>query len=457
MAYQAPPRGFRTFVIVWLTQSLSMVGSVLAFFSLTIWITQVLYPLPEQKPELGLALSAMGLAFGLPQVLMAPLAGAFVDRHDRRKTMLVADLLMAAITGLITLLVATSSLTLWTLVPLTTALSAVNAFHLAAFDSSYIMLVEDRLLLRANGMMQTSWSFAGLVGPMLAAAIIAVPALAREGLPGPLGALLGRFSDGTALATGLDSVTFALSALVLAFLHIPSPQRRDLTPSGAPANSLWADVRVGAVFITRRPSLLWLLATFTVANFALATLGVLMPMIVKFNLEASRAALGLSLEKGMATLGSLAGVGGMVGGLVISTWGGLKARRVLGVLLPMILSGAAQMLYGFSPAFYLTAAMAFLIQFMMPVMNAHSQAIWQAQTPREMQGRVFSLRRLIAWVSNPVATMLAGLLGGYLNPGHVVGTLGAIFAAIATVQLLNPTLMRVEEQQGAEPLPGASD
>lgn len=446
MPHETPPHGFRTFLIVWATQSVSTIGSMVTFFALTVWVTTVLYPLAEQKPELGIALSVMALSFALPTVVLAPIAGAFVDRHDRRKTMLWADLTMALIAGALFLMISNQALTLWSMVPLLAALSAVGAFHSAAFDTSYVMLVPDRLLPRANGMMQTSHSFAIILAPMLAATMIALPGIARGGAFGSLGPLLGGLADGTALVTAIDAATFAVSALVLAFVQIPSPKRNDLSPAaGKPRKSLWADVREGADFVRRRPGLLWLLSTFVVANFALATMNVLMPMIIKFNLAASREALGLSVDQAMGQLGSLAGAGGLAGGLLISAWGGLKTRRVLGVLIPMLLASITLLVYGLSPAFYLTAVMAFIIQFTMPFTNAHSQTIWQSQTPREMQGRVFSVRRLIAWVMNPVATALAGLLGGFLNPGTVVGVLGAIWAAFLAVQFFNPGLMRVEE------------
>lgn len=445
MTNETPANGFRTFLIIWVTQSISMIGSMITYFALTIWATQVLYPLPEQKPELGMALAAMSIAFGIPAVVLAPIAGAWVDRHDRRLTMLTADLLMMLIAGTMTALIMTGSLQLWSLVVLLAALASVNTFHGAAFDTSYVMLVPNQLLPRANGMMQTAWSAAGVLSPMLAAAVIALPGIARGAGPGPLSTALASLADGTALVTGLDTISFAVSALVLAFLRIPSPKRADLDPTGKPKKSIWADVREGALFVFRRPSLLWLLASFTVANFCLSAMGVLMPMIVKFNLADSLAGRGLSVDQAIGQLGSIAGVGGVIGGLLVSFWGGLKQNRVRGVIGPMLLAGAAELFYGLSTSLYLTAAMAFIIQFTMPVTNAHSTAIWQSQTPREMQGRVFSVRRLIAWVANPVATAMAGLLGGLLNPGSVVAVLGGLFAAFSLLQFFNRSLMRAEE------------
>jgi len=72
MQYQPPAHGWRTFVIIWLTQSLSVIGSALTFFAINIWVVQVLYPRPEQKPELALALSAMALSFAVPTMFAAP-------------------------------------------------------------------------------------------------------------------------------------------------------------------------------------------------------------------------------------------------------------------------------------------------------------------------------------------------------------------------------------------------
>ena len=98
--YTPPPGGWRTFLTVWATQSLSVFGSVLTFFSITIWLTVVRYPTEAQKPELGAALAAIGLAFGLPNVFLAPIAGAWADRHDRKRTMITMDWVSAVLSTL---------------------------------------------------------------------------------------------------------------------------------------------------------------------------------------------------------------------------------------------------------------------------------------------------------------------------------------------------------------------
>jgi hypothetical protein len=89
---------------------------------------------------------------------------------------------------------------------------------------------------------------------------------------------------------------------------------------------------------------------------------------------------------------------------------------------------------------------AFLFDALIPVMNSHSQAIWQSQTPHELQGRVFSVRRLIARFSLPLGTILSGALGGTINPGWVFAGLGLVGALFCTAQLFNPYLLKIEDK-----------
>jgi hypothetical protein len=90
--------------------------------------------------------------------------------------------------------------------------------------------------------------------------------------------------------------------------------------------------------------------------------------------------------------------------------------------------------------------MAFAAAVMVPIMNAHSQAIWQTQTPRELQGRVFAVRRLIAQFTWPLSTAIAGIVGGMFNPGAVVAVLGGILVLFCVGQMFNPYLLRVEDK-----------
>lgn len=447
MTYQPPRNGFRTFLIVWVTQSVSVFGSALTFYAITIWLTQVLYPNPAQKPQLALALSAVSLAFAIPVIFGAPIAGAWADRHDRKKTMMVMDVLSGLLSLVLVALIITHLLNLAVLIVLIVAFSITTAFHSSAFDTSYAMLVSEEQLPRANGMMNTMWALSGVLSPVVAALIISLPVMARKGMLGWAGGLLGRLADGTPLTIGIDAVTFFVAAATLLFVEIPSPKRTDLTDeSGRVKKSLLSDISEGLLYIWRRQPLLWLLGTFTVANFCGSPTGVFLPLLVKFNLAASWKALGFSFETAFALIGTLSGLGGVLGGILISAWGGLRTKRVYGVIVPLILEGIAIVAFGLSGLYYLSAAMVFVTNLTLPIMNAHSQSIWQAQTPHELQGRVFSVRRLIAQCSGPLSTALAGLAVGTFNPGSVMAALGAVQTLFCVAQLFNPVLMRVEDK-----------
>jgi MFS family permease len=440
----SPPNGFRTFAIVWLTQSLSVVGGAMMGFALNVYLVQGLYSAPAQRPQLALALTALNLAFFVPVVFAAPLAGAFADRHDRRRIMIVADMLNGLICLIVIILMLAGVLQLWMLV-LTGMVSALaGSFHFAAFDSSYAMLVPERLLPRANGMMQTTWWSSGIVAPGLAAFVMTLPALVA---PAAGGAPLDDIGKGVATCITANVLTFVLSSAVLFAVHIPSPQRSDVSAGGKLQASMWSDIRAGLLFIWRRRPLLWLLGTFTLANFAGGAGRVITPLVVKFNFAPDWTAHGFSYETALALIGTLSGIGGVTGGVLMSTWGGLRRARVYGVLVPMLLGGIADIVFGSTSLLFVAAAAGLAFSAMGPILNAHSQTIWQTQTPRELQGRVFSVRRLIAQCTLPAGTLSAGPLAGLFDPGLVLAALGTLLVLFCTAQLWNPYLLRVDDKE----------
>jgi len=462
----SPPNGFRTFIILWLTQSFSAFGTQLTVFALNIWLATVLFPLPEQRPELASAIAIMSLAIAIPSVFAAPIAGAWADRHDRKQTMMMADALHGLLTVIELILIYTQTFRVWTMAITVFLHGLIQTFHHSAFDTSYSMIVPKAQLARANGMMQTTQSLSGILAPGVAALIVSLPSLARQGLiGGAVGNWLAGLPNGTVFAMGLDVVTFLVAAIVPYFLHVPSPQRQ---PSAAQTSevstpihtstagrakiseisksSLWGDIKEGALYIWQRRPLLWLLATFTVTNFASSPIFVLTPLLLKFNLAADWARNGFTFETATALMATISSVGGVVGGVIISAWGGLKTNKIYGVVLAILGTGLATIVLGLSPWFYLAVAMGFITAGLIPVMNAHSQSIWQSQTPPELQGRVFAVRRVIAQFTWPISTALAGYAGGVFDVGGYIVIMGIIATVFCIGQLFNPILRRVEDK-----------
>ena len=442
--YQAPANGFRTFVILWATQALSVFGSQLTFFAMTVWLTTRLYPAPEQQGLLAAALSAIALAFALPNVLMAPVAGALADRVDRKAIMLWTNLGSGLVSLALMAVLMADMLSVPVLVAMMAVFAILMCIHNSAFEASYAMIVPEQHLPRANGMMQTVFGLSGILSPAVAAALIALPGLLRGvANPGWLVAAVAGLTDGAALAIAVDAVSFVIAAAVLPFLTVPSPQRNAV--AGAPRRSMIADVKEGISFISARRGLLWLLLTFAVVNFCGAPFAVLRPILVRDNLAADYLGRGLSYEAALALIGSVGAVGGVIGGVLITAWGGLKRRRIYGVLLPLVLGGLTQAVFGLANGFYVALGAMAVNMFVFPMANAHSQTIWQVQTPREMQGRVFAVRRVVAQFTYPLGTATAAFLGGWLGPGLAIAACGIISASYALLQLANRTVISVED------------
>jgi MFS transporter, DHA3 family, macrolide efflux protein len=119
MDYAPPRHGFRTFVVVWAAESLSVIGSGMTSFALNVYLTQVLYPAPDQRAELAVAFTVLNLGFTIPFVFGGPVAGAWVDRHDRKRIMIASNTVSGLTTLLTFIFMLTGNIQLWMLEPLT--------------------------------------------------------------------------------------------------------------------------------------------------------------------------------------------------------------------------------------------------------------------------------------------------------------------------------------------------
>lgn len=372
MKFSAQPSGMRGFVIVWLGQVVSMLGTGMTNFALSFWIFQ-------QTGE-ATALTWAIFFFMAPSVLFSPIAGAIVDRSNRKTIMIVSDLLAGIATIFLLSLLATDSLQIWHIYVANLLAGAANAFQFPAYSAAVTMMLPKEQYGRAAGMLSLAGSASGILAPAFAGALL-----------GPLG-LVG--------IMGIDVATFLFAIFALFIVHIPQPE---VTAEGRTGQgSLLQESAYGFRYIFEKPSLLGLQMVFFFINFlAMFGFAVMVPMIL--------ARTGND-EIALASVQSLGAIGGVVGGLLLSTWGGPK-RKVNGVLLGMIATSIfGQALMGVGQGVFIWATAAFMGQFIIPILNGSNQAIWQAKVAPDVQGRVFAVRRLIAQITAPVATALAGPL-----------------------------------------------
>jgi MFS family permease len=366
------PTGMRAFMIIAIGQTISLLGTAMTNFGLTIWA--------YEKTGLATSLALIGFFWVTPLVIVSPMAGAIVDRSNRRLMMMISDLAAGFVTIVQLLLLATGNLEIWHLYVTAAIAGTFQAFQWPAFSAAISMMLPKEQYGRANGLLALSESASGILAPVLAGALLGI-----IGLTGIM------FID-------IISFSFAIGALL--FVYIPQPERSE---AGRKAQgSLWQESGYGFRYIFARPSLLGLQLVFAVGNFFSSIAFTLVaPMIL--------ARTGNN-ELIFATVQSAGAIGGVVGGLVMSAWGGFK-RRVHGVLGGWVASGLlGGVLMGLGQALPVWAVGSFSVQFVSPILNASNQSIWQAKVEPDLQGRVFSVRRLIAWVVSPLGQLLAGPL-----------------------------------------------
>ncbi len=386
------PMGMRAFVVIWIGQVISLLGTAMTNFGLTIWAYEV--------TGQATALALIGFFFVAPLVVLSPVAGAIVDRSNRRLMMMVSDLAAGLTTIVQLLLLVTGNLEIWHLYVTAAIAGTFQTFQWPAFSAAMTLMLPKEQYGRANGLLELANSASGIFAPLLAGALL--------GIIGLTGIMI------------IDIVTFAFAIGALIFVYIPQPERSEAGQRGA--GSLWQESLYGFRYIVRRPSLLGLQLVFTVGNFFSTMAYTLMaPMLL--------ARTGNN-EMIFGSVQSSGAIGGVVGGLVMSAWGGPK-RRTHGVLAGWILSGLlGETLLGLGQSVPVWLVAAFLGAFFAPVINASNQAIWQAKVEPDVQGRVFSTRRMIAWLVVPLAQLVAGPLADQVfepamqEGGRLVDTFG---------------------------------
>lgn len=382
----------RAFTWVWVGQVFSLLGSAMTQFALTVWAYEL------TGSATALALTAL-FAFA-PGVLLSPLAGALVDRWDRRLVLMLSDLGGGLATLVLFLLYSAGNLQIWHLYAAGAVAGAFASFQWPAYSAAISLMIPKSQYGRANGMISLAESLSGVVAPALAATLLV--------LIGLRGIML------------IDILTFVIAISTILAIRIPKPP---VTAEGeAGKGSLWKEAVYGFRYIAARRSLLGLQLTFFFINLTGTFGGVLFaPMLL--------ARTG-SDESVLAAVQSIGSVGGILGGVLLTVWGGPK-RRVHGVLLTMIASSLfGQMLMGVGRDVLVWGIAVFALQVTIPITNGSNQAIWQAKVAPDVQGRVFAARRMIAQISAPIAMLLAGPLADQVfepamrEGGALAGTFG---------------------------------
>lgn len=396
--------GMRAFTIVWVGQFISIFGTTMTQFALTIWSWRFVTEIrPVADPATAMAL--VGFFNFAPLVLFSPVAGALVDRWNRKLVMMLSDLAAGLSTIAIFLLYTSGRLDIWHLYAAGAFTGLFQSFQFPAYSASISLMIPKEQYQRADAMLGLAESIPSIFAPVVAGVLLA--------LIGISGIML------------IDIVTFLAAIGTLLFVYIPQPQ---VSQEGAASKgSLLKESWFGFQYIFRRPSLLGLQLVFFFGNLLGGASGALFAPMILARTGGDEVTLGLAQ--------SAFGIGAVIGGLVIAARGGLK-RRVHGVLGGFIAASAfGSVCFGLARAMPLWVVFGFLAAFANVYINASNQSIWQSKIAPDLQGRVFAARRMIAQIVGPLGILIAGPLADRVfEPAmRAGGSLTSAFGALVGV------------------------
>lgn len=356
------------FLILWFGQVVSMIGSGITAFGISIWV--------YQNTSSVTLFAINGLIKFLPGVLLSPLAGLLADRWPRRRIMVLADSGAAASTLFLALMFLSGYLSLWQLYLVTAANAILGTFQSPAYSAAISTLVPKAQLVRASTIIELGGALGGILAPPLAGFLIA-----RIGLPGIM---------------LVDLATFVFALVTLSLVRFPaSSALRTATERRA----LLDDALQGWRFIARRPGLRGLLTLTGINLFLIAVNAVLSIPIL----------LTLTSAEVVGTMASLFGVASLAGSLAVAAWGGPQ-RQIYGVLGAHLVIGIGLIAFGLRPNLVLMTLACVGISLIMPLRDGLTGAIWRTKVPPEVQGRVLALHGMVGSLSFGLAYLSIGPL-----------------------------------------------
>ncbi|MCY1137661.1 amino acid adenylation domain-containing protein [Actinoplanes sp. Pm04-4] len=376
------------FLAVSAGQLISTTGSALTSFALPIW----LYTRTGSVANLGL-LFALALICG---VLTLPVAGALVDRIDRRKTMMIASCCSGALQLILAGLLWADRLVLWEVYALVALSQVAASFQRIALQSAVPQLVPKRYLGHAMGITQLTNGFALLLMPVLAAGLLA--GIGLEGI------LL------------IDVTSYLFAVVTLLFIKFPD------SLGWRPREPMGVAIMNGLRYSWNHRSFRLMLGYFALGNIFLAPALVLTaPLVLSFGTVAQ-----------VAQVAVAEALGAIAGGTLMAIWGGPRRRRMIGVLVGNLGTAAGCALVGVRPSIVVVTAGLFLMTMAMATAQDIYATIVQVKVPQRYHGRVFALNQTISWSTLPIGFALLAPVGvrlfePLLQPGGALaGSVGAV-------------------------------
>ncbi len=355
----------KAFLMVTMCLIIATIGTSITGFALGIWVFQQTGSISNY--------ATISLFAIIPTILLLPVAGAVVDRYDRRKVMLAGQCLALISVLFLATLLYFDALTIWAIYVGACMGSIAGAFINPAYLAATAQLVPKRYLGNANGLGQMVFSINGIMAPALGGALIVMIGVKRMIL--------------------IDIVTLIISILILSLIRFPNLMfRKQEEP-------MIKEIIGGWKYIINRKSMVAMVVFFVVANFFMSLYNVLTtPYLLQF-LNPEHVGLVVGIE----------GAGLLIGSIIMSIWGGFD-RRTDGMVGAVILTGLSIVMAGIYPSLVTAVIGLFGFGLALAIINTHWLAIIQTKVGLELQGRVVATNQVMVFSMRPLSFLVAGPL-----------------------------------------------
>ncbi len=397
----------KKFIIIWTGQLFSILSSSIAQFALILWIS-----LETGSAEV---LSFATIAALLPQALLGPFAGVFVDRWNRKWTMIGADSFVALCSGIIALLFYLDIIELWHIYILLALRSIGGAFHAPAMKSSIPLLAPESELMRIAGVNQAIQSICSIGGPALGAV------------------LLLSFDMSVVMLLDVAGAFIACSALL--FVFIPNPKNENVS-----AKSILKDMTEGLRVIMKNKGISWLMIIEILVTFFIMPIVALLPLMTLQNFS------GTAYQVSLIEV--LFGIGMLSGGILLGVWNP-KMRKVILIGCSYFLIGITIALCGTLPKNgYIIYAILTIIQgITVPFFSGPFTTLMQTQFDSKYLGRVFALFDSVSSFPSIIGLFATSFIADSLGIANIFLYCGIATVLAAIWMLSIPSIQNLERQR----------
>ena len=360
----------KDFYILWSTQSLSQLGSAITSFALTLWL--------YEKTGSALSTASLQICTYAPYVLMSIFAGAISDKFDKKRIMLICDLLAALSTVAVFVLYKTDLLSIWHLYLVNAISGLMNTVQQPASEVAYTMIIPKEYYQKTGGLQSLSRSLITIGNPVIASAVYGFAGLDA--------------------AIAVDLCTFVIAFVSLAFfVKIPK-----ISSEEEKYESVFSLAKEGLKYLKENPMILYVILFMAGVNFIASAFDAVLPAYILPNPRGGNFILGI--------VTSCSGIA-MVAGSIIATFMPKPKDRVKVIYLSMLFSlGTENFLLAFSRLPLLWCIGQILGWIFVPVMSTNQNVIMKNTIPAKLQGRVYACRNTLQFFTIPIGLVFGGFM-----------------------------------------------